>query len=122
MAERGKAVDDIAVEQVMEQLPSDEVIHGVADLLRVFGDPSRIKILCALATAELCVTDICIVTGMKQSAVSHQLRLLKAAHLVRYRREGRGMFYALDDDHVERILEQGFAHSRHIVPQEEASC
>lgn len=109
-----KAVDIATVQKVQAQLPEDAVLQDVAELLRVFGDPNRVKILYALSVSEMCVSDICIVTGMKQSAVSHQLRLLKTAHLVRYRREGRGMFYSLDDDHVERILEQGFAHTGHI--------
>ncbi len=114
MAEQDRAVDSAVVETVRRSLPGDAEVQDVAELLRVFGDPNRVKILCALSVAEMCVTDICVVTGMKQSAVSHQLRLLKTAHLVRYRREGRGIFYALDDEHVERILEQGFAHAHHI--------
>lgn len=91
-------------------LPEDEVLYDLADLFRVFGDSTRIKILYALHDSELCVQEIADVLGSSQSAVSHQLRVLKDARLVRFRRDGKAMFYSLDDDHVRTILSLGMEH------------
>lgn len=91
-------------------VPEDEVLYELADLFRVFGDSSRIKILYALHDTELCVQDIADAVQMSQSAVSHQLRVLKDSKLVRFRREGRTVYYALDDDHVRSILSMGMEH------------
>ena len=82
----------------------------LAELFRVFGDSTRIKILYALFESELCVNDIAQVVGISQSAVSHQLRVLKDSKLVRFRREGKTVYYALDDDHVRSILSMGMDH------------
>ena len=82
------------------EMPDDEVLYELADLFRVFGDSTRIKILYALHDSELCVQDIADAVQLSQSAVSHQLRVLKDSKLVRFRREGKTVFYALDDDHV----------------------
>ena len=84
-------------------MPDDEVLYELADLFRVFGDSTRIKILYALHDNELCVQDIA-------NAVSHQLRVLKDSKLVRFRREGKTVYYALDDDHVRSILSMGMDH------------
>ena len=84
-------------------MPDDEVLYELADLFRVFGDSTRIKILYALHDNELCVQDIANAVQLSQSAVSHQLRVLKDSKLVRFRREGKAVFYALDDDHVPGI-------------------
>lgn len=91
-------------------VPEDEVLYALADLFRVFGDSSRIKILYALHDTELCVLDIAAAVQMSQSAVSHQLRVLKDSKLVRFRREGKTVYYALDDDHVRSILSMGMEH------------
>ena len=91
-------------------MPDDEVLYELADLFRVFGDSTRIKILYALHDNELCVQDIANAVALSQSAVSHQLRVLKANKLVRNRREGKTVFYSLDDDHVRSILEMGMEH------------
>lgn len=91
-------------------VPEDEVLYALADLFRVFGDSSRIKILYALHDTELCVQDIAAAVQMSQSAVSHQLRVLKDSKLVRFRREGKTVYYALDDDHVRSILSMGMEH------------
>lgn len=91
-------------------LPDDEVLYELADLFRVFGDSTRIKILYALFESELCVNDIAQVVGLSQSAVSHQLRLLKANKLVRFRRDGKTIYYALDDDHVRSMIALGMEH------------
>ena len=83
-------------------MPDDEVLYELADLFRVFGDSTRIKILYALHDNELCVQDIANAVQLSQSAVSHQLRVLKDSKLVRFRREGKTVYYALDDDHVRK--------------------
>lgn len=92
------------------EMPDDEVLYELADLFRVFGDSTRIKILYALHDSELCVQDIADAVQLSQSAVSHQLRVLKDSKLVRFRREGKTVFYALDDDHVRSILSMGMEH------------
>ena len=91
-------------------LPDDEVLYELADLFRVFGDSTRIKILYALHDDELCVQDIANAVLLSQSAVSHQLRVLKTSKLVKFRKEGKTVFYSLADEHVIRILSQGMEH------------
>ena len=91
-------------------LPDDEVLYELADLFRVFGDSTRIKILYALHDNELCVQDIANAVQLSQSAVSHQLRVLKDTKLVRFRRDGKTVYYALDDDHVRSILSLVMEH------------
>lgn len=97
-------------EAIDQQLPPDEIIEDLADLYKVFGDMTRIRILYALSCSELCVYDIATVLGMSQSAISHQLRVLKQAKLVKYRREGKTIFYSLADGHIHTILNQGLEH------------
>lgn len=99
-----------AVDQVRQVLPPDEVLSDLADLFKIFGDSTRIKILYALLRSELCVCDIADLLGLTQSAISHQLRALKNARLVKARREGKTVFYALADDHVKTIIDQGLEH------------
>ena len=99
-----------AVEKVRAQLPPDEQLYDLAELFKVFGDTTRVKILYVLFESELCVGDIAQCLNMTQSAVSHQLRLLKACKLVRFRQEGKMVFYALDDDHVRSMLALGLEH------------
>jgi len=98
------------VEQVRGKLPPDEALFDLAELFKMFGDSTRVKILYALLEAELCVCDIAKLLEVSQSAVSHQLRVLKSGKLVKYRREGKTMLYSLADDHVVRILGQGMEH------------
>ena len=98
------------VEQVGKELPADESLYDLAELFKVFGDSTRIKILYALFEAEMCVCDIAQLLGLTQSAISHQLRVLKAAKLVKFRREGKTVYYALADQHVHRIINQGMEH------------
>lgn len=97
-------------EAIDQQLPPDEIVEDLADLYKVFGDMTRIRILYALSCSELCVYDIATVLGMSQSAISHQLRVLKQAKLVKYRREGKTIFYSLADGHIHTILNQGLEH------------
>lgn len=91
-------------------MPDDEVLYELADLFRVFGDSTRIKILYALHERELCVQEIADALGISQSAISHQLRVLKDSKLVRFRRDGKTVIYALDDDHVRNLLNMGMEH------------
>ena len=91
-------------------MPPDETLYDLAELFKVFGDSTRIRILYALFEAELCVCDIAQLLGLSQTAVSHQLRVLKNSKLVKFRREGKTVFYSLADDHVRRIIGQGMEH------------
>lgn len=95
---------------VRAQMPDPEQQQRLADLFRMFGDASRIRILAALQHSEMCVCDLAQLLGLTVSAVSHQLRLLKTAGLVGYRREGKNVIYALADDHVRTIMECGTEH------------
>ena len=95
---------------VRAQLPPDELLYDLAELFKIFGDSTRVKILYALLQNELCVCDIAGLLDVSQSAVSHQLRVLKASKLVKFRREGKVVFYSLADDHDMSILSQGMEH------------
>jgi ArsR family transcriptional regulator len=98
------------IENVQKKLPADEKLYELADFFRVFGDSTRIKILYVLLQSEMCVYDIASLLGMTQSAISHQLRVLKQMQLVKFRREGKTVFYSLSDSHIENILNQGMEH------------
>lgn len=99
--------------RLQSTMPGDDRLYDLADLFRVFGDSTRIRILYALFESELCVCDLAQLLGLTQSAVSHQLRTLKDAKLVRFRREGKSIIYALDDHHVRQILSVGLEHLMH---------
>ncbi len=101
--------DDI-VSKVNEVLPDEELLYDLAELYKIFGDSTRIKILYVLFESEMCVCDIATLLNMSMSAISHQLRVLKQAQLIKFRRDGRTVFYSLADDHVRTILEQGMDH------------
>ena len=96
------------VSKVLENQPDDEYLYDLADLFKTFGDSTRIKILYALF--ELCVGDLATILQLSQPAISHQLKVLKDAKLVKFRREGKVIFYSLDDDHVRSILSIGMNH------------
>ncbi len=98
------------VDQVNQNMPDEEILYDLADLFKLFGDSTRIKILYVLSESEMCVYDIALLLGMSQSAISHQLRALKQSKLVKYRREGKTVFYSLADAHVQTILAQGMEH------------
>ena len=98
------------VESVQKELPGEDTLYDLTELFRIFGDSTRIRILYALFEAELCVCDIAALLGMTQSAISHQLKALKNARLVKPRREGKTVFYSLADDHVKTIIDQGLEH------------
>lgn len=98
------------ISRISEKMPDEDMLIDLAELFKVFGDSTRIKILTVLAESELCVCDISKAVGMTVSAVSHQLKILKQAKLVSFRREGKTVFYALADGHVMTILRQGLEH------------
>ena len=103
-------VHEELVEKVNQEMPKEEELYDLAELFKVFGDSTRIRILFVLFEAEVCVCDLAEVLHMTQSAVSHQLRILKQAKLVNARREGKSVFYSLADDHVRTIIAQGREH------------
>lgn len=98
------------VKAVNDHMPEERVLYDLAELFRVFADSTRIRILYALFESEMCVCDIAQVLGMTVSAISHQLRVLKQSRLVKYRREGKTVFYSLSDDHVRLMIDQGLEH------------
>ncbi|HHT89599.1 MAG: metalloregulator ArsR/SmtB family transcription factor [Bacillota bacterium] len=98
------------VKQVRQNMPPEENLFNLAELFKVFGDTTRIRILYTLFQSEMCVCDIAYLLDMTQSAISHQLRVLKGAKLVRYRKEGRVVYYSLDDEHIKAIFDQGYQH------------
>lgn len=98
------------VKRVLAAMPESERLSDLAELFKVFGDWTRIRILCVLFEAEMCVCDIAALLDMTQSAISHQLRVLKNAKLVKNRRDGKTIYYSLADDHVRTIFDQGMEH------------
>lgn len=94
----------------MRQIPEKETLDAIAELFKAFGDPTRVEILSLLLHQERCVGDIAEQVGLTQSAVSHQLRILKQIHLIKFRRDGKNILYSLADDHVRTILEMGLEH------------
>ena len=94
----------------MENIPDKEIMERIAELFKAFADTTRVQILSNLVERELCVTEISEAVELSQSAVSHQLRILKQKHLVKYRREGKNLWYSLADDHVKTILQMGLEH------------
>lgn len=103
-------IHEEVVENVRASMPKEEDLFNLAEFFKVFGDTTRIRILYALLQYEMCVCDIAHLLGMSQSAISHQLRVLKQAKLVKFRKEGRVVYYSLDDDHIKAIFEQGYEH------------
>ena len=109
-------VHEAIVNQVNQNMPDEEVLYDLAELFKIFGDSTRIKILYVLFESEMCVCDIAQLLGMTQSAISHQLRSLKQSRLVKARREGKTVFYSLADGHVRTILDQGMEHVAELLP------
>jgi len=99
-----------AVQKARESMPDETTTSAASDFFKAFSDKTRLRILSALATGELCVCDIASLLGMSQSAISHQLRFLKQIRLVTNRKSGKTVYYALCDDHIQTILAQGIAH------------
>ena len=98
------------IEKVNEIMPDEDIVFDLAELFKVFGDSTRLKILCVLLESEMCVCDIAELLNMSFSAISHQLRVLKQSKLVKFRREGKTVIYSLSDDHVRSIIDQGLEH------------
>lgn len=98
------------LKEIKGKIPKDEILYELSDFFKIFGDTTRIKILNVLFHSELCVCDISEALGMTQSAVSHQLRVLRGANLVKYRKEGKTVFYSLDDEHINQIFNMGMEH------------
>lgn len=106
----GYCVHEEAIHKVEKILPDEKILFDLAEIYKIFGDLTRIKILFILMKSEMCVCDLSEMLGMTQSAISHQLRTLKQSKLVKARREGKSVFYSLSDSHVETILNQGMEH------------
>ena len=99
-----------SIKLVKEHMPDDDELYDLAELFKVFGDSTRIRILYALFEADICVCDLAELLGMTQSAISHQLKILKQNRLIRGRRDGKLIYYSLDDDHVRTMFAQGMEH------------
>ena len=104
------AVHEDILERVRREMPDEDTLYNLTELFHVFGDSTRMRILYVLFASEMCVCDIATLLGLTQSAVSHQLRLLKGMRLVKSRREGKTVFYSLADNHVKTIINQGLEH------------
>jgi ArsR family transcriptional regulator len=103
-------IHEEAVNRVRKELPPEKALLDLAELFKVFGDATRVRIISALLYEELCVCDIAALLDMTKSAISHQLRALRQSKLIKNRRDGKVIFYSLDDDHVGGILKQGLEH------------
>lgn len=101
------------VDKIKENMMNEEVLYDIADFFKVFGDSTRLKILCALLNGEVCVGDLAEVLNINNSAISHQLRVLRQNDLVKFRKHGKTVFYSLDDQHVSILLKQGIEHILH---------
>lgn len=103
-------INEETAEEIENKMPEESELYDLADLFKVFGDSTRIKILYVLFENEMCVYDIASILNMTQSAISHQLRILKQNRLVKFRKEGKTVLYTLADEHVFTILSQGIEH------------
>lgn len=108
-----EAIHEDVIKTVKTQMPSDANLLKLADLYKAMGDATRIRIISALVQSEMCVCDLAALLQMTQSAISHQLRVLRQAHLVNYRKEGKVVYYSLDDDHIKMLYDQGLVHVLH---------
>ena len=107
---KGECIHATSVERARKNLPSEELCLRLVNFFKIFGDQTRIKILSALSCGEMCVCDIASLLEMNQSAVSHQLRMLKQEYLVKFRKEGKTVYYSLEDEHIRQIFEIGTEH------------
>ena len=107
-----KGIHAETVSYVQNRIPNSDRLNQLADLFKLFGDGTRLGILWALSESEMCVCDICALLHMKQPAVSHQLKNLKQARIVKNRRDGKVIYYSLDDDHIRKLLNFGMEHVR----------
>ena len=109
-SEVNEGIQSDVINEVKDHMTDEDTLYDLAELFKIFGDSTRIRILYSLFEHELCVQDISMVLSVSQSAVSHQLRILKASRLVKIRRDGKNIFYSLADDHVITIINQGLNH------------
>jgi ArsR family transcriptional regulator len=107
-----KILHKAQVNHALDNVPDSNTLQSMTDIFKALSDPSRLKIVTALSACELCVCDLAAVCGSSESAVSHQLRILRNLKIVRYRREGKVVFYRLDDDHVKSLINQSLEHVR----------
>jgi DNA-binding transcriptional ArsR family regulator len=98
------------VRAVHPKIPDDPSLYNLADFFKILSDKSRLGILCALAESEMCVCDLCVLLGMKQSAASHQLKTLRQMRVVKNRRDGKVIYYSLTDDHIRKVLDVAMEH------------
>lgn len=105
-----QVIHEDVVQRAKEKMPEESNLYDLAELFKVFGDTTRIKIIWALFESEMCVCDIAFLLGMTQSAISHQLRVLKSARLVRHRKSGKTVYYSLNDEHIQKIFDMGMQH------------
>jgi DNA-binding transcriptional ArsR family regulator len=106
------SIHEEVVAEVRGKMPEEAALMDLADLFKVFSDSTRVRILCALQYSEMCVCDIAVLLGMTKSAISHQLRQLRQTRLVKNRKDGKVVYYSLDDEHVGNVFEQGLLHVR----------
>ena len=104
------SIDIEKVNKIKKVMPSDDLLFDIAEVFKVFGDTTRMKIISALLESELCVGDISEITNSTQSAISHQLRVLKQAKLVKFRKDGKTVYYSLDDEHISEMYELAKKH------------
>ena len=103
-------IHEDVVERVRQQMPEEAPVYEVSELFKVFGDSTRSRMICALRLEEMCVCDLAALLNMTQSAISHQLRILRSSRLVKSRKQGRVVYYSLDDDHISEIFSLAFTH------------
>lgn len=103
-------IHEDVVERVRQQMPEETPVYEVSELFKVFGDSTRSRMICALRLEEMCVCDLAALLNMTQSAISHQLRILRSSRLVKSRKQGRVVYYSLDDDHIGEIFSMAFTH------------
>ena len=108
----GNVIHKDKIKEVKSVIPKDEELYDLSEFFKVLGDLTRRKMICALFQTEMCVCDLAELLGVTQSAISHQLKTLKIARLVRYRREGKIVYYSLDDEHIKHIFDEGLKHIR----------
>ncbi len=108
-----KCINPEEVKKTLETMPSPDTIQGLSQIFKALGDPSRIKIVTALLDREHCVCDLSVLCDQSESAVSHQLRVLRTLRIVKNRRQGKRIYYSLDDDHVRSLLQMSIDHIRH---------
>lgn len=108
--EQGSVIHEDVLARVKAKMPDEEPVYEVSELFKVFGDTTRARIICALNIEEMCVCDLAALLSMSQSAISHQLRLLKVSRIVKSRKQGRVVYYSLDDSHINQIFATAFDH------------